>query len=409
VKFLDTLKETLKNLWIIFFGLILGVVLVDMAEAGILKIEAKADEADFEEQYVIAAEELAGWFEPSRFEKHEVPDEEPSPDLGVYLNDINFRDAFELNYNYLYGVRVGQARSGMPADSLVLWEDDVILEVDGQKARSVSQLDKLVESKHIGDEIRVKYFRDGATFENSLMIVPRSPMHFERHRERVRLSGKRPLGLGGLTYKPIYVAGDYEPINALIESLGFNGMANDGMIYHGIDGHGLIGNGFFLGGMGGWAGLSRQGVYTLPAEDVNVFRDLKYRTSIWGVTFDKRYRPADRLILSAGFQIGGGKNRIEMYQIDENIDWDQLESVSTDTYNDYLELKKKYFLLQPRVAVMYRVLPVFWIKLEAGYMTSYSRNGWRTIVEDNKYEITGPADGASLSGFTISISPWFGF
>jgi len=72
-------------------------------------------------------------------------------------------------------------------------------------------------------------------------------------------------------------------------------------------------------------------------------------------------------------------------------------------------LKKNFFLVQPRVALMYRVLPVFWIKLEAGYMLSYSKNGWQTIVNDQKYDIADPAKDTSLNGLTISISPWFGF
>jgi hypothetical protein len=42
-------------------------------------------------------------------------------------------------------------------------------------------------------------------------------------------------------------------------------------------------------------------------------------------------------------------------------------------------------------------------------MLSYSKSGWRNILIDNKYDVTGPDKEVALNGFTISISPWFGF
>jgi hypothetical protein len=105
--------------------------------------------------------------------------------------------------------------------------------------------------------------------------------------------------------------------------------------------------------------------------------------------------------------LGGGGSKIEVYQTEQDIAWGNIDS--TSSYNSYLQFKKKYLLLQPRVALTYRVLPVFWIKIEAGYMLSYSNSGWRNILHDEKYDVAGPSNETSLNGLTISISPWFGF
>jgi hypothetical protein len=128
-----------------------------------------------------------------------------------------------------------------------------------------------------------------------------------------------------------------------------------------------------------------------------------------GAALDKRFRLGDRWMLSTGLMIGGGSTRFEIDQFEKTVEWQELGLDTTGSYNDYLQLQKKYTLLQPRIALMYRIMPIFWIKLEAGYMLSYSKNGWQQILNDNKHDLGGPVNDSSMSGFTVSISPFFGF
>jgi len=71
-------------------------------------------------------------------------------------------------------------------------------------------------------------------------------------------------------------------------------------------------------------------------------------------------------------------------------------------------MKKKYFIFQPKVMVMYRILGWLAFRAEVGYMTSYSSKGWE--VSRNGISIKGenPPD-MNMDGLTLSIGPWFGF
>ncbi len=375
------------------------------AFAGIDADKKHSDNPNLGEQYKSAAKELALWFKKEESEK-KYSAESAEPDLGFYIENISFKDAYDLNYTANYGILVGSSRDWNIDGQLN--KDDIIFEINGIRVKHRSHFENMLREKAIGDTINVKYFRDGQIFQKPLYIQSKQSSWDFPKRSLSEIKSQRGCGLGGAAYKPMYLSVDQTTLNNTLNSLGFNDLNNMSAVYHGFDFQGLVGNGYFVGGFGGWS-KERQNTQINIDQDHLVSRNMKYRSGLGGVNFDKRYRLADRWILSSGLMIGGGGTQFEIDQLDGDIKWNQMDVDSVGSYNDYLKLKKNFFLVQPRVALMYRVLPVFWIKLEAGYMLSYSKNGWQTIVNDQKYDITDPAKDTSLNGLTISISPWFGF
>lgn len=368
-------------------------------------IARSSDEKDLElgKEYQLAAKEMKSWFRKC----HPQPPfpEVDRPGLGYYIDNISFKDAYELNYSGNTGVLVGGRRSCN--DNPVLQREDIIIKIDGTLIKHRSHFDDLIAEKPIGDSVTVEFLRYGDTFQKRLPVVnENSPRKFEQSWSDP--TSRKSRGLGGIGYKPMYVNMDLSPINDLYGTLGFNELSGFNNLHHGFDLQGLIGNGYFIGGYGVWTGQKQSIHYTID-QATPVYRDIKYTSGMGGISLDKRYRLGDRWMLSAGIMVGGGSTRLEIDQFEKTVDWHEIGLDTTGSYNDYLQLQKKYTLLQPRIAMMYRVLPVFWIKVEAGYMLSYSRNGWQQILNDNKHSIDEPGNDSSMSGFTVSISPFFGF
>jgi hypothetical protein len=355
------------------------------------------------DQYSIAAAELARWFQGEGV-RRAVESDKPQAQLGLVLTNISFKDAYDLKYEAGYGVLVKGSRYNVVDQGLC--RNDILMEMDGIEIQYLSNLEKMVAEKKIGDQVRIKYFRDGLIDEKTITIdgQPRrikDPFTYQR-------LAKKSAGIGGAAYKPMLITIDQGPLDDLLESLDFSALPLKASIYHGFDFQGLVGNGFFLGGVGTWTGSSELVVVTLD-DQVKVTRDLRYRSKVWGVTLDKRKRLEDRWIVSAGLMLGGGRTSLQLYQVDGNFDWNELDQYPAVSFNDFVDLKKKYLLAQPRVALMYRVLPAFWLKLEAGYLLGYSAKGWKTYLDDSDFSIDGPSHDTALQGFTISISPWLGF
>lgn len=355
------------------------------------------------DQYRIAAKELESWFKGSRPSEELKKEREIDAELGLYLDNVSFKDVYELNYPANYGVLVrGSREEGAKCG---LQRGDIIFEVDGKPVRYLAHLEDILANRIIGDSLSIKYFRGGETYQK-VLLIPAKEVSEQRSSVFDRKAMLKSPGLGGGTYRPMYLYSDLSAFNNLFEGLGAKTLSPLNSVYHGFDFQGLIGDGYFIGGLGGWTGSTQQCSYTVGT-NIPVERTLCYHSGLGGVTLDKRVRAGDRWLLSYGLMFGGGGTKIEIYQTEQDIAWSNIDS--TNSYNSYLQLKKNYLLLQPRVALMYRILPVFWIKIEAGYLLSYSKGGWRNILDDNKYDITGPDKETSLNGLTISISPWFGF
>ncbi|MDO9548942.1 MAG: hypothetical protein Q7J65_08285 [Candidatus Marinimicrobia bacterium] len=362
------------------------------------------EKLDLVKQYKQAAGELENWFKrPSAYAIETTVSDQP--DLGYYFDNISFKDAYELNYSGNTGVIVSGSRSWNT--NPVLQREDLIIKIDGMIIKHRSHLEDIIDVKDIGDTMIVEYLRHNESFTKKMSILKKesnwdseSPFIIQPH--------KKSRGLGGAAYKPMFINADQAGLNDLFGSLGFDNLSEINNLYHGFDLQGLIGNRYFIGGYGVWTGQKQSINYTVGSSD-QVNRNLKYNSGLGGVSLDKRYRLSDRWIASAGLMVGGGGTQFEIDQIENTVDWNQMDPDTNGSYNDYLQLRKNYVLLQPRISLMYRVLPVFWLKVEAGYMLSYSKNGWQQILNDNKHDIAGPGNETTLNGFTISVSPWFGF
>ena len=397
---LNTIKK-------IFHYLLIPLITLSLFRPGFAKSRFNKegqDDLGLEKQYEQAAAELASWFRMAPdFTTEFTPVNHPN--LGYYFDNISFKDAYELNYSGNTGVIVSGSRSWN--ENPILRRQDLIIKLDDTIVKHRSHFEDIVENQNVGDTISVEYIRYDKTFQNKLPVF-NEKFSWDDRRLFLNKPSKNSCGLGGASYKPMFLNADLSCLNDLFNNLGFGGLSNVNKIYHGFDLQGLIGSEYFIGGHGIWAGQKQSINYTISSSD-QVSRNLKYNSGMGGISLDKRYRLSDRWIFSAGLMLGGGGTRFETDQIESSIDWNQVDTDTSGSYNDYLQLKKAYFLCQPRVSIMYRILPVFWLKIEAGYMLSYSKNGWQQILNDNKHDIAGPTDDKSLDGFTISISPWFGF
>lgn len=100
------------------------------------------------------------------------------PYMGVDLKSVSEipayyqQEALKLPTNLAYGVALRQVVPGSPADRAGLKELDVIVEMDGKKINDVIELRKhLYQEKKIGDQLNVKYYRNGKLMETSVKLV----------------------------------------------------------------------------------------------------------------------------------------------------------------------------------------------------------------------------------------------
>lgn len=90
--------------------------------------------------------------------------------------DDNIQEKNDLPYNYGVIIMRGEDRSdlaivpGSPADKSGLAENDIILEVNGEKITDRNSLQKLIGKYQPGDEIKLKVYKDGAEKEISLKL-----------------------------------------------------------------------------------------------------------------------------------------------------------------------------------------------------------------------------------------------
>lgn len=90
--------------------------------------------------------------------------------LGVRYVPITVEVKQKNHLSYDYGVLVGRGETpadlavipGSPADKAGIQENDIILEVDGQKLTQDVSLQQLVSGKSVGDTIRLKVFHKGS-------------------------------------------------------------------------------------------------------------------------------------------------------------------------------------------------------------------------------------------------------
>jgi serine protease Do len=99
------------------------------------------------------------------------------PYMGVELADVSSipkyyqEETLKLPRDITYGVALSKVVPNSPADQAGLKELDVIVEMDGEKIENVVDLRKhLYTKKQIGDQMKIKFYRDGKLRETTMKL-----------------------------------------------------------------------------------------------------------------------------------------------------------------------------------------------------------------------------------------------
>lgn len=347
-----------------------------------------------------------------------------TPKMGIFPADLDFKDIYELHYDYNYGVYLTGVTTDGPSDKAGLMEGDILMEFDGEKIRFEDHLIRMIKSHQIGDEIKIKFFRDEAIYET---VVTLDTLDKKDADITITSGQKRKkkvyVGHGGGGWVPVWFMPDVTDINNILADLGFKEetFSEDGFLLQGGAGKGHVGKGWFIGGIG--AGYHNKETskhdwtHFMNGEEVTsiVSRKVKYDIGYGGVTLDKRLGISKGIITSLGFMIGWGSNMIRISQSDNNgalpnFDFDD-PSVNLDEFYDYrskLKLNQDFILFQPKAMLMFRILDWLAIRSEVGYMLSHSTDGWKAKWNGEKVKLENAPD-SNLDGLTLTIGPWFGF
>ena len=98
--------------------------------------------------------------------------------LGVRLSDVTADKLGELKLSGEYGALVTEVEPDSPAAKAGVAANDVILEFDGERVRSVSQLRRLVQDTPAGRLVAVKISRAGQTRILNVKLEPASSEEF---------------------------------------------------------------------------------------------------------------------------------------------------------------------------------------------------------------------------------------
>ncbi len=81
--------------------------------------------------------------------------------LGVKLEDVSADDVKELKLPGAYGAKISEVEPNSPASKAGLQANDVIVEFDGERVRSVAELRRLIRETPAGRTVSVRVVRDG--------------------------------------------------------------------------------------------------------------------------------------------------------------------------------------------------------------------------------------------------------
>lgn len=392
------------------------------AQESSVSIELKDIEDDLKDAALDIEEALADIGLDDRIEISFDDEEDDRPRLGVYLDNLDFEDAYKLRYPYCHGVYVDGTTSNGNAQRAGLIEGDVIMYFDGKKVLYEDHLIRLISSKRFGDTVKVVYFRDEAL--DSTMVTFAAPVKKTELKADMDMgqaeddSGKRrkrnSVGDGGGGYTPYLVDGDFSDIADLMTELGLQNSPfagkEAGIFLHGGGGKGNVGNGWFLGGFGAGGGIQKS------VNMDSLSRKINFNMGFGAFTIDKRVAPFEWLTLGAGVGLGGATYRVNVLQVGDAFTWGNIGDELIDNGNNAITITKKYAIVQPRVEAMLRLTDWMRLRAEYGYLYGYSFDtGWNTIVDAEDYEWgretfeLADSPDTKLEAPTISVGLWFGF
>ncbi len=95
--------------------------------------------------------------------------------VGVSIGLVDQKMADALGMKEAKGVMVQALVADGAARAAGIKEGDVILTVDGREVNRQNELQSYIATRHPGDEVTLKVFRDGKTFEKKVVLRPRQP------------------------------------------------------------------------------------------------------------------------------------------------------------------------------------------------------------------------------------------
>ncbi len=93
--------------------------------------------------------------------------------IGVMIGAVNDKFAKALGLPKTEGVFIQSTEAGGAAEAAGIKEGDVILSVDGREVNEANELQTYVARKHPGDDVTLRVYRDGKTFDKKVTLKAR--------------------------------------------------------------------------------------------------------------------------------------------------------------------------------------------------------------------------------------------
>jgi len=326
--------------------------------------------------------------------------------FGVMITELSEDELADTDYPYSFGAMIQSVVDDSPAEQAGLQDGDIIMSVDEVQVTDKDTFMQIASTLEAGQTVNLEIYRDGDVLTLPVVLGTKEAQNVEVNIEKVKRPRSR-VGIGGGTWMPIWFKTDMTDINNMISSFGFSAFGNDGLLLQGGLGRGNVGNGFFLGGQGASYSIQKK---KIDPDDPTYSYWMNYSNSMSGITLDKRFPIAGKLLGSIGVMLGAGDHTLQLSHNNGNYDWNDIDSTLVNSGNTFVMLTRGYAVVQPRAELLYHILPWFGIRAEAGYTYGFSvSDGWKVRTGNNEtYDVTNSPN-TPFKGINVSVGPWFGF
>ena len=349
------------------------------------------------------------------------------PYLGiVFGRDLDFETAGELHYPYSYGAYIDGIDEDGPADRAGLRSGDIITRFGNNKILYNDQFVRTVANYHPGDKIPVIIYRDQKIMKTTVTLEAlKAEQHIELdepdYTVELNFPSKKKThlisgsGVGVMSWDFIFYAPDNTELydNFLNTALGYSTLLDERQInnknYSGLNMNGFylkpgdqdrsVDMGFF------WANNHWNRQKPVVYENTEYNRRMTYSVDYWGITLDKQVTIFNHVILSGGVLAGMLSSSLDFYQGDPIESWGDISTKLTNRDNNYLSVNKKYFLVQPNIAMMVPVLGDLGIQLKIGYFYGIPRSDDWKVNSLNGDDSIINSPNTSIGGYTFSFGP----
>jgi len=424
-----------KSNWFLIVALLLSSLLFAQTEIEEEKMEMRQEMNEAREEVAEAMDEVREALQEINIvvDIPEINRTASDAYMGIYTKDLTLAKAAELEYTEFYGVLITGVVEDTPAYYFRLVSNDIIMQMDDVQIKSKTHFNRVLAPYRVGDQIELHIFRNGKSIvvpfvfgsSNTKFTFTEGQVVLEQKQEKEISKSKksrRNTGNGGIGWTPTYYMADVEDLNATFQNLGFGEemLDEDGFLLDGIAFQGEAGHNWFVGFQHNSFEDSKttrvDWINVMPETAENIKRKVTYDYEHWGFSLDKRFAISKHLVSSMGFMLGFAEQEIKVKQSfevtgEEELDFsgDMGEFVSDNyVYKSKLYLEKDYLVAEPRIMVMWHPLDWFGIRVQAGYLASYSSKGWKAKINGDKADYNNAPDD-DLNGLTVSVGPWFGF